>query len=133
MFDDEIKVSLLTVWLVIGIVIFTVLITPFILPAQTVKDLAPVCEWKIKYNKTCPLCGMTRAFINISAGNFYAAQKLNRFSVGLYSIFILNEIVTLTFLLFCWRRWIPLFKLLFSNWVSQHELNEERSFNDAGV
>lgn len=116
MINDEIKVSFLTVWLVIGLVIFTILVTPFIFPTQSIKNLVPVCKWKLKYNKPCPLCGMTTAFINISDGNFSAAQKLNRFSGGLYSAFLINEIITLAFLLLYWRRWVSLFQSWFSNW-----------------
>jgi len=94
----EIKLALSIVWLVVSLIILMTLITPFILSDDTIFALSPKCEWKTKYNKVCPLCGMTRSFIFISQGKFSQAVMRNKFSIYLYFIFILNEIVISFFL-----------------------------------
>lgn len=94
----EIKLALSIVWLVLSLVILMILITPFILPDDTILALSPKCEWKTKYNKSCPLCGMTTAFILISRGKLSEAFTANKFSLYLYYIFILNEVTITVFL-----------------------------------
>lgn len=94
----EIKVALLIAWLVISLIILMILITPFIFSDGTIIALTPECEWRIKYNKNCPLCGMTTSFILISQGRFSEASLANNFSLYLYSIFILNKVAVTIFL-----------------------------------
>jgi len=68
---------------------------PFIFSEDTISHLTPKCKWKTKYNRQCPLCGMTKAFILISQGNINEALKSNNSSFGLYILFIFNEIAFL--------------------------------------
>jgi hypothetical protein len=94
---DDVKKSFLFTWIVLSVIIFSVLISPFILDEKTIFAISPKCEWKIKYNRECVLCGTTRAFIAISKGKFYNAYVYNRLSVAFYSLFILNELVIIFF------------------------------------
>jgi len=94
----EIKLALSIVWLLISTAILMVLCTPFFFSEDSLVSLLPKCEWKEKYNKECPLCGMTTSFILISQGKFSEALSANNFSLYLYCIFVLNEITILIFL-----------------------------------
>lgn len=99
MAGSDVKVSFLIVWVIISIIILVILVTPFVLPADTISVLVPDCEWKAKYNKECILCGMTTSFILISQGKFTQAIQSNGLSVWLYSILLLNEIFAGFFIL----------------------------------
>lgn len=83
----------LLAWLAASIVLLPVLTAPFLLPAETIYRLEPVCEWKARHNRECALCGMTRGFLAISRGEFQRASSLNRGSVPLYFGLILNELI----------------------------------------
>jgi len=94
---NEIRLSLAIAWGIASFIILMVLVAPFVMPAETIFKLAPRCQWKAKYQRECPLCGTTRAFVLISEGRFREALDSNRFSLCLYSIFALNEIAVLAF------------------------------------
>jgi hypothetical protein len=86
-------------WLVVSGVILLLLAAPVALPERTLFALTPVCEWKAKYNAECPLCGMTRGFLDISHGDFARAVERNRGSVPLYAAFLINECLAAWFVL----------------------------------
>lgn len=90
---EELKLALKISWALISLVVLGILLMPFLFEPQTVKSIAPVCEYKAKYNMACPACGMTRAFIKISKGHLSEAMQLNRYSLCVYVLFVLNEIV----------------------------------------
>jgi len=120
----EIKLALSIVWLVVSLIILMILITPFIFSNKTIVALSPKCEWKVKYNKDCPLCGMTTSFILISQGKFSQAFMANKFSICLYFIFVLNEVVIFFFLANkIMRRW---FLCLSSNTVTVKTRSNEK-------
>lgn len=97
----QLKLAMFVVWIILsGIILFT-LSTPFIFSENSIDKIVPKCEWKVKYNKECSLCGMTRGFIYFSQGNFTRASEVNRFSPYLYLLFVANETV-LAFVLF-WK------------------------------
>ncbi|NLB48517.1 MAG: DUF2752 domain-containing protein [Erysipelotrichia bacterium] len=81
------------VWTVITIVSFAVIIFPFFTNNETVLKNSPTCISIGKYNRECCLCGMTRAFIEISNGNFRNAISLNKGSIPLFFIITINAIV----------------------------------------
>lgn len=89
--DDFIK-SLYYVWIIFSIIILCIIISTFLIPKEFFEITIPTCEWIIKYNKTCPLCGMTRAFFDISRFELNKAYNLNIFSIPLYLLFLLNTI-----------------------------------------
>jgi len=80
-------------WAIISIVILIILLLPFLMPEQQVYKLAPVCISKARYGLDCPACGMTRAFVAISAGDLSAAWQFNRGSPFLYAFFGLNSLL----------------------------------------
>jgi hypothetical protein len=109
----QLKLAIFLVWIIISVIILFTLTTPFIFSEKSIDKIVPKCEWKVKYNKECSLCGMTRSFIFFSQGNFTRASELNRFSPYLYLLFISNEAV-LTFVLFRkFRKWFIFKTVLF--------------------
>ncbi len=93
MFLADLKTALLISWLLISLMIFPVLAAPFLVQPETLMSLTPVCEWKVKYNRECPLCGMTTAFILISEGRLNEAVEANRGSIPLYAALLWNQFV----------------------------------------
>jgi hypothetical protein len=91
----QLKISFYIVWIIISIITGLILISPFILSRGDIENIAPKCEWKVKYGRECFFCGMTNGFIDISNGKFEDATKRNKFSIYMYSMFLLNEIVFL--------------------------------------
>jgi hypothetical protein len=88
----ELKISLFLVWSILSIIILFILIAPLFLSQDSILKLAPYCVSRTKYNKECPLCGMSRAFIAISKGNLGVAYSANKAAIPTYLTFALNEV-----------------------------------------
>ena len=89
--------ALQIVWLTLSLVILAVLASPFVLGRERISRLTPVCEWRAKYGRECPFCGMTTSFLNISEARFRDAGRANRAGIPLYVLFVSNEICALAF------------------------------------
>jgi Protein of unknown function (DUF2752) len=99
-FKKDLKLSFEIVWIVYSLIILTVLFISVFFPDALIK-ISPVCISKSLYGKECFMCGMTRAFVEISGGNLSQAYDLNSFSLVLYSAFVLNGLL---FIYHCIRR-----------------------------
>ena len=93
----ERKMAILIVWVIISLTTIMILLFPFIASKQTILENTPTCISKSQFNIECSLCGMTRAFIEISSGNYKNAYYLNKGSLYIYSSFILNSIIFLIY------------------------------------
>jgi len=93
----DLDVSLRFVWLIVSFAVLLVLAAPFVLGAERVARLTPVCESKARYGRPCAFCGMTTSFLAISDGRFEDARRSNRGAIPLYALFVLNEVCVLTF------------------------------------
>ena len=96
----EQKVAILVVWTIITLVTTMIILLPFCSDKQTVLKNAPTCISKSQFNVECRLCGMTRAFIEISNGNFRNAIDFNRGSVIIYSSFAFNFLIFIVYLIY---------------------------------
>lgn len=94
----ELKTAMLIVWAVISIITTSIILFPLFADKQTVLVNAPTCISKSQFNIECSLCGMTRAFIEISTGNLREANRLNHVSLIVYMSFILNSIIFLSYI-----------------------------------
>lgn len=72
--------------------LFITIIFPLFFDSNTVLEATPTCYSVARFNKECSLCGMTRAFIEITNLNLKTATLLNRGSVPLFLIILLNSI-----------------------------------------
>lgn len=93
MISKEFRQGYFAVWVILSLAAFFILLVPFIFPESTIYSLTPLCESKRLGKGECPLCGMTRAFIEISKGDFSGALISNRFSLALYGIFVINLVI----------------------------------------
>ncbi|MFZ5516988.1 MAG: DUF2752 domain-containing protein [Candidatus Zhuqueibacterota bacterium] len=97
MMNQQVKLAIVIVWLILSAIILFIVTAPFLISAGEIYALTPTCQWKTKYNKDCLFCGLTTGFIAISRGDFTAAYAGNRLSIPLYAAFIVNEIVCLAY------------------------------------
>lgn len=95
MISKEFRQGFFIVWAVLSLAALFVLIVPFVLPESIIYKIVPLCESKRLGLGQCPLCGMTRAFVEISKGDFTRAFYSNRASVALYFILVLNQLLFL--------------------------------------
>ena len=94
----DVKQALRIVWLVISLIVLATLAAPYALGRERLAHLFPVCEWKAKYGRECPFCGMTTSFLAISEGRLGEAGRANRAGIPLYLAFVSNEVCALVFL-----------------------------------
>ena len=94
----QLKRALLIVWLIVSTITLLTIFLPFVLPESTISRITPDCEWKVKYQKSCALCGMTSGFIHVARGAFSRASASNRFSPFLFAFFSLNQLFVLVYL-----------------------------------
>lgn len=95
---SDARPALLGAWLVVSLAVALVLLAPLVLADAELDQLVPVCQWKARYNRECPLCGMTTAFRLISRGRLSGATRSHRHAIPLYSAMLLNEIVAVIWL-----------------------------------
>ncbi len=94
-FKRDLKISSEAVWYFLSAAVLALLIMTFFFP-ETLMKISPVCISKSLYGQECFMCGSTRAFIEITKGNFYKGFHLNQFSIVLFSLFFLNTVVFIT-------------------------------------
>src|SRR5215472_12636071 len=94
----EVRQSLRIVWLAVSLAVFAALAAPFALGRERLARLVPVCEWKARYGRECPFCGMTTSFVAISEGRLGEASRANRAGIPLYGLFVCNELCALALL-----------------------------------
>jgi hypothetical protein len=87
----QIKLAIFVVWIILSMGILFMLVVPFIFSEDFVGGFIPKCEWEVKYDKKCSLCGMTTSFFYISQGKFIQSAMANKFSLPLYFFFVINE------------------------------------------
>lgn len=97
-FSSELKIAFRIVWIILSIFIFAILILSFFFP-YTFMDISPVCVSKSVYGAECFMCGMTRAFIEISSGRFSEAFNLNKLSLILFSVFFINSVIFISYII----------------------------------
>jgi hypothetical protein len=74
--------------------LFITIVFPLLFDSNTVLEATPTCYSVSRFNRECSLCGMTRAFIEITNLNLKAATLLNSGSIPLFLIILLNSIVS---------------------------------------
>ncbi|MGA2326739.1 MAG: DUF2752 domain-containing protein [Bryobacteraceae bacterium] len=99
MFAYQLRTALRIAWLAVSLAVGVVLLAPLVLPQETIYALAPVCQWRAKYNRECIFCGMTASFIAISRGDFETAAQRNKGSIPLYLALVANQCAALWFAL----------------------------------
>lgn len=93
----EFKAALVLVWFAVTLVTGASAAAPFLLPAEAIARMAPVCESKRLYGRECVLCGTTTAFIAIGRWDWSGAARSNRLAIPLFAVFVANAAGALTY------------------------------------
>jgi len=88
-FRQQLPQALQIVWMITGLISGLIVIAPLVLSSGFLLDLFPVCAARAA-GRSCILCGMTTAFVQIASGDFTGAQVSNRGALALYSTLALN-------------------------------------------
>lgn len=94
------KLPILIVWIIVSLIILIVILISFFIDRQIILKIIPTCISKRQFNTECSFCGMSRAFIEISNGKLKNAYNLNKGSIYLYSVLLLNSIIFIMFSLY---------------------------------
>lgn len=86
----EYRRGLLIVWMILTAASSTVVAFATFGDAAMLDGVVPLCEWKQRYGRECPFCGMTTAFFLIGDGQFRAATRTHLASVPLFAFFCVN-------------------------------------------
>ena len=106
---NDLKKSIKIVWTIYSIIILLILIIPFFISQNNLSTVIPTCSAKLNGDK-CAACGMTTSFFFISKFDYKSAIDINKNSLILYCIFLINSIIYLIFV----------FRSLFKKYFSCH-------------
>lgn len=77
-------------WIIASLSGLLLLLVSFFIPAQTVLEHTPTCYSVRQFGRQCFMCGSTRSFIKLAAGNFSEAWALNRLAFVLFISIVAN-------------------------------------------
>lgn len=97
-FKSDLRQATEIVWIIYSVLILGIVLITFFSP-ETLLNLSPVCISKSQFGTECFMCGMTRAFTEIPKGNIYNANILNSISIYLFTVFVLNSLIFIYYLL----------------------------------
>ena len=89
--NKELINALKIIWILSGITTILVVLAIMIVPTHWILESIPICEYKA-LNKKCFMCGSTRAFIEILKFNFLEAYRLNKISIYLFFLLLINTL-----------------------------------------
>lgn len=96
---SQITKALQYVWLILSLAALLVVVAPFLLSADTLLSAAGGLSSPHPAGQACLLCGMTRAFLAISRGDFHQARQWNRGALPLYGLMAVLPTATAIFLI----------------------------------
>ncbi|MDO4729109.1 MAG: DUF2752 domain-containing protein [Bacteroidota bacterium] len=91
-YNKELKQAIKIIWILSAVVSSLIFVILWSVDNENIMTITPTCEFK-KMGKECFLCGSTRAFCNIKTMNLDKAYQLNRFSIFLFIIMIMNILI----------------------------------------
>lgn len=84
-------------WITGSLLGILILSASLFIPYKTALAITPACYSVKQFGRECFMCGSTRSFLQLSAGNFKKAVTLNRLAVVLYIAAVIN---TITFIFY---------------------------------
>lgn len=91
-FKKDLRDAIKIVWILYSALILIVILITIFSP-ETLYKISPVCYSVSLYGDECFMCGMTRAFVEISDGNFQNAGTLNSLSIYVFGLMAFNSIL----------------------------------------
>ena len=86
-------------WLIVSAMLLVILLSAAVAPVDAILRVSATLQLPHGEHGTCPLCGMTAAFLAISRGQFGAALDANSGSLVLYGMLLANELAAAAWLL----------------------------------
>jgi len=80
-------------WIFYSALIALLLVLTFILPAETILNNTPVCSSLTETGNPCAACGLSNGFVRLSHGKINVALKANKYSLMIYTLFMLNTLL----------------------------------------
>ena len=77
-------------WTAVSLLLLAVVLAPFVISPAWLQASLPLCEWKARYQRECPACGLTTAFLAIARGDWAAAHHANIAALPLFTLFLSN-------------------------------------------
>jgi hypothetical protein len=90
--NQELKNAIWIVWQISAIASIALLLVLFFADNTWILSAVPTCEYSAK-GEECFLCGSTRAFTEIKNFNFKNALALNKLSILLFALMVINALV----------------------------------------
>jgi len=90
--NQPLKNAIRIVWQISAIASIALLLILFFADNTWILSAAPTCEYSAK-GEECFLCGSTRAFTEIKNFNFKNALALNKLSILLFALMVINALV----------------------------------------
>lgn len=90
--NQEFRAAVRTAWWIVSAILLAVIAAPYLLPENLILAASNALRGAHGPQETCCLCGMTRAFLAISRGDFSEALRLNGASVALFGFILGNEL-----------------------------------------
>lgn len=91
-FKMDLRAAFRIVWAIYSALILPVIFITIFFP-ETLYKISPACFSVRLYGEECFMCGMTRAFVEISDGNFQNAGTLNSLSIYVFGLMAFNSIL----------------------------------------
>jgi hypothetical protein len=89
---QELRAAVRSAWWMISAILLAVILAPYLFSENSLLAASGALQVSHAPGETCGLCGMTRAFLAISRGDFSEAVRLNGASVILFGIILANEL-----------------------------------------
>ena len=86
-------------WLIVSAMLLLILLSAAVAPVDAILRVSAALQLPHGEYGTCPVCGMTEAFIATKRGQFGAALDANSGSLVLYGMLLANELAAAAWLL----------------------------------
>ena len=93
------KLAFVIAWLIVSAMLLVLLLSAAVAPVDAILRVSAALQLPHGAHDTCPVCGMTEAFLAISRGQFGAALDANSGSLALYGMLSANELAVAAWLL----------------------------------
>lgn len=99
----DLRPALTASWLAVSAAGMAAVAAPFLIPSGLLYGLFSECP-KQAAGSSCPLCGMTTAWILIAGGDWSGALHANRGSIALWLVALVNFAAALSYTIMYLRR-----------------------------
>jgi len=97
MVNQQVRTAIVSAWLIVSAIGLCLLTISCVLSESTILALSDVMRLDHHGDIPCAFCGMTKAFMAISHGDWSLALHFNRWSIALLQAVVCNEFLATAF------------------------------------